>query len=244
MFWMKSAFLYLFLGFFLIVISFSFFSRFARVERVSFSTQGSGLKPDEQKKLIEELERKTAPYKGMWVWSLPIHKLKKIIRSHPQVKQVRISRTWPNRFLVLLLPEKPMFLIMGNKVFYPTAVDGELLEPVNSSKAPDLPFLRGAEFFKQKNLREKIARLFLHLPKKGLFSQSNISEIAYSKNDQNFYMYLLQSGRPVRIGERLSEFRPDRVESVLKYLEQKKIKWRVIDARFYQKVIVSLDKDS
>ena len=241
---MKSIFLYLFLGFFLIVILFSFFSRFARVESVSFSAQGSGLKPEERQLLIEELEKKTAPYKGVWTWNLPINKLKKIIGEHPQVKQVQISRTWPNRFLVLLLPEKPLFLIMGNKVFYPSAADGELLEPISSSTAPDLPFLRGAQFFKQKKLREKIARLFQHLPQKGLFSQNNISEITYSKNDQNFYLYLLQSGRPVRVGEQLSEFRPDRVESVLKYLEQKKIKWRVIDARFYQKVIVSLDKDS
>ena len=214
------------------------------MNEISFSAQNSWLKKEDQTQVIQELKEKTDPFIGLWIWRLPLKKLEKMVRAHPQVEQVQILRSWPSRFQVILLSEEPLFLLIGQKLFYPVTAKGKLLEPLTSENIPDLPLLRGDLFLKKEPLRQKAAELFLHLPKEGFFSQSNISEIKYARKEQNFYFYLVEKGLPVRVGEMLPEFRPDRVESVLKYLNQKKIKWRVIDARFSQKVIVSLDKDS
>ena len=242
---MKIGFLYLFIGFFLLVGLFSFFSKWGRIEEISFNAQKSWLKEEDQSQLINELQHKTQPFVGEWIWLLSIKKLKKIVISHPKVEQVQILRSWPHRFRVILLPKKPIFLLIGSRKFYPVTAKGGILNPVsNIQSLPDLPLLRGDVFAKQLQLRKQAVQLFLHLPEKGIFSQENISEVKYSVKDQNFYFYLLKSGLAVRVGGHLPDFRPDRIESVLKYLVQKKIKWRVIDARFSHKVIVSLDKDS
>lgn len=231
---MRFVFVYLFLFIFFISIFFAFFSKWARIDYISFSGGKNSV--------IQELKKQTDSFIGVWFWEFSLQKLKKIVQAHPKVEQVQILRSWPNRYHVLLLSEKPVLILMGRKFFHPVTAQGNLLGSLMNP--PDLPFLRGEVFFDQLDLRKQAVQLYLHLPEKGFFSRKNISEMKYSKKDQNFYLYLLQSGKPVRVSENLSEFRPDRVESVLKYLQQKKIKWRVIDARFSQKVIVSLDENS
>ena len=235
---MKAASLFVFLGFFALVILFSFFSRWGRILDISFTADQT---VQNQEQIIQELKENTKPYIGAWIWQVSIKKLEKKISEHPKVQQAWVRRSWPSSFHVFLLSPKPVFLLMGPGQFYPVTADGSLLKPLNSQDIPDLPFLRG-KLQDNAELRKKALLFFSHLPKKGLFSQSHISEMRYAQKEQNFYFYLLSSGLAVRVGENLSEFRPDRVESVLKYLQQKKIKWRVIDARFSQKVVVSLDK--
>ena len=238
---MKPA-LYSFLLIFSIALLYSFSAHWTRINEISFSAQDLWLKEKDKIELISELKKQTHPLLGKWVWQLSIQKLHQIVQKHPQVEEVKVRRSWPNRFLVLLSSSKPLLLLMGYKVFYPVTDEGKLLSPLASSNIPDLPLLRGDIFRTKKDLRKKAVQLFQYLPKEGLFSQKNISEIKYSTKDSNFYLYLLYSGSVVRVGESLSEFRPDRVEKVLAYLEQKKINWRVIDARYSQKVVVSLVK--
>lgn len=234
--------LYIFLFIFCVSLIYSFSFQWIHVNEISFSAQDLWLKEDEKVKLINELKEQTRPLLGKWFWSLSIQKLHQMVQKHPKVEEVQVRRSWPNRFLVLLLSSEPLLLLMGNKVFYPVTEKGELLSPLASLGIPDLPILRGDIFRTKINLRKKAVRLFQHLPKEGLFSQKNISEIKYSTKDSDVYLYLVHSGSVVRVGESLSEFRPDRVEKVLTYLEQKQINWRVIDARYSQKVIVSLVK--
>lgn len=238
---MKLA-LYSFLFIFSVAFLYSFSSHWTRINEISFSTQNLWLEEEKQIQLMSELKKQTRPFLGRWFWSLSIQKLQQIVQKHPQVEEVKVRRSWPNRFFVLLSSSNPLLLLMGHKVFYPVTDKGKLLSPLASSEIPDLPLLRGNIFRKNEDLRKKTVQLFQYLPKEGLFSQRNISEIKYSTKDSNFYLYLVHSGSVVRVGESLFEFRPDRVEKVLTYLEQKKINWRVIDARYSQKVVVSLVK--
>ncbi len=223
-----------------LIYSFSF--RWTRINNISFAAQNLRLEEEDKIKLINELKEQTRPFLGAWFWHLSIQKLHQMVQNHPQVEEVKVRRAWPNRFFVLLLSSEPLLLLMGHKVFYPVTNEGKLLSPLVSSNLPDLPLLRGDAFRTNAILRKKAVQLFQYLPKEGFFSQRNISEIKYSTKDSNFYLYLVYPGSMVRVGESLSEFRPDRVEKVLSYLEQKKINWRVIDARYSQKVVVSLVK--
>ncbi len=238
---MKIA-LYCFLFIFGASLIYSFSSKWTHVNEISFSAQDLWLKEEEKIKLIGELKEQTRPLLGTWFWNLSIRKLHQIVQKHPKVEEVKVRRAWPNHFFVLLLSSEPLLLLMGHKIFYPVTDEGKLLSPLASSSIPDLPILRGGIFRTNIDLRKKAVQLFQYLPKEGFFSQRNISEIKYSTKDSNFYLYLVHSGSVVLVGESLSEFRPDRVEKVLTYLEQKKISWRVIDASYSQKVVVSLVK--
>jgi len=238
---MKIA-LYFFLLIFSVAFLYSFSFKWVRVNEISFSAQDLWLKEEEKVKLIDELKEETSPFLNSWFWQLSIQKLHQIVQKHPKVEAVKIRRSWPNRFFVLLSSSEPVLLLMGHKVFYPVTDEGKLLSPLPSSNIPNLPILRGDVFRTNGDLRKKVVQLFQYLPEEGLFSQKNISEIKYSTKASNFYLYLVHSGSVVRMGKSLSEFRPDRVEKVLTYLEQKKISWRVIDASYSQKVVVSLVK--
>ena len=238
---MKTA-LFIFLFIFGVSLIYSFSSHWMSINKISFAAQGLQLAEAEQIKLINELKEQTSPFLKKGFWNLSVRKLHQIVQQHPQVEEVKVRRAWPNRFFVLLLSSEPLLLLMGRKVFHPVTDEGKLLSPLTSSNLPDLPLLRGDVFRSSRDLRKKAVQLFQYLPKEGFFSQRNVSEIKYSTKDSNFYLYLVHSGSVVRVGESLSEFRPDRVEKVLAYLKQKKINWRVIDARYSQKVVVSLVK--
>jgi len=229
--------------FFILILN-SFFFEKIRIDEISFSAANISLEKEQKQKLLSELEEKTKFLKDQWIWKLSISELKKIIQSHPRVEDVQIIRLWPNRYQVVLLSEEPFLLWIGNREFHPLTARGKFLNPIPLSQIPDLPLLRGNIFLEDLELRRKAVQLVQYLPQKGWFSQENLSEITYSAKDLNFYLYLLHSSSPIRIGNNLTEFRPDRVESVLRYLERKKIKWRVIDARFSQKVVVNLDNGS
>ena len=214
------------------------------IAEIEFSARRFWLEEDQKNQLISELKEKTKPYLGLGIWTLSIRELGELVKQHPKVESVRVLRFWPNRFHVVLFSEPPVLLWMGYKKFYPITEKGKKLAPIPITRIPDLPILRGRIFFDQEEWRKKAVRLIQLLPKTGRFSKENVSEITYSTKDSNFYLYLISFSSPIRVGENLLEFRPDRVENVLRYLEQKKINWRVIDARFSQKVVVSLDNDS
>ena len=236
---------YGFLFIFSLAILYSFFSQWIRVDEISFTAQDFWLKEEEKKQLISELKKDTDPLIGSWIWEISIKKISQIVQKNPKVEEVQVLRLWPNKFQIQLLSDEPLLLWMKNiSTFYPITKKGSLLSPILLSSLPDLPILRGSALFKNKSLRQKAVQIYQHLPKKGVFSQQNISEIAYLDKDSSFYIHLFNFGSKIRIGENLSEFRPDRVESVLRYLKQKKIKWRVIDARYSQKVIVSLVRNN
>ena len=241
---MKKYFLFIPFFIFIGLILYSLLFKWSRIAEIDISTRRFWLEEEQKNQLIGELRKKTKPYLGQGIWTLSIRDLRELVKEHPKVEEAQVLRFWPNRFRVVLFSEPPVLLWMGHKNFYPITEGGKKLAPLPISRIPDLPILRGKIFFDREEWRKKAVRLIQLLPKTGRFSQKNVSEITYSTKDSNFYIYLVSFSSPIRVGENLLEFRPDRIENVLRYLEQKKINWRVIDARFSQKVVVSLDNDS
>ena len=152
---------------------------------------------------------------------------------------------------------------------HPLSMNGEILPPLPSKQIPDLPILRGITFLEKIEIRKSVIQFFHLMPKQGEFSREAISEVKYSNQDKSLVLILSKNGKSIKVGydpvkpqprgmasvksEKIPieeskkqkeilhkiNVKTKRIESVLRYLDQKNIKWRVIDARFSQKIVVS-----
>ena len=209
--------------------------------QVQLSAQPAWEKPEEEIHAV--IQEKLNPFLGKRMWKINLDELKSTIQSEPYIGSVKILRLLPDRFLVQLSARRPVLVLLDSKgKMHPLSVDGKFLPPLSPKQAPDLPILRDNVFFNKEELRKLAIQFILLLPQTGLFSQGNISEISYISDENSFAFVLSSSGRPVKVGLDPGKLRTKRIESVLHYLNQQSIKWRVIDARFSQKIVVSTSK--
>ena len=190
------------------------------------------------------LQKKLQKFIGKTMWQVSFEELIKAVRSEPRVGPVKILRILPNRFFIQIQSRRPLVILLNpaNGKIHPLSMDGQVLPPLLIKEVPNLPILRGAVFFQQKALRKRVIRFLNLLPEKGEFSRKEISEIKYSDQEKSLIFILSRNGKPVKVGYDPLQMKTKRIESVLRYLEQKNIKWRVIDARFSQKIVVSTSK--
>lgn len=240
---MRLFFTYLLPLSFVFVLSYAFYKDWGRIKEVDFVSYKDS-SDEKEKQLIQDLKKQASSYVGRWVWELPIDELRDWALKHPQVEDVQIIRKWPSSYKVYLIAEKPILYLKNKSQFYPMTIRGRIGRPIPFSKLADLPLLTSPIFFKNEKLRKQAIEFFLYLPKRGLFSRENLSDIRYSKQNKSFYFYLLQGGFEIQVGEWISDFRPDRINTVLNYLDYKKIKWRIIDARLVKNIIVNLSSSS
>ena len=209
--------------------------------QVQLSSQPAWEKPEEEIHAV--IQKKLKPFIGKQMWRIDLDELSNIIQSEPYIGSVKILRLLPDRFLVQLSARQPVLVLLDSKgKMHPLSVDGKLLPPLSSKQAPDLPILRDRVFFDQEKLRKLAIQFILLLPQTGLFSRDNVSEISYISDENSFAFILSSTGKPVKVGQDPKKLRTKRIESVLHYLNQQSIKWRVIDARFSQKIVVSTSK--
>ena len=186
----------------------------------------------------------------------------KILRLLPNRLFIYLQPRKP--LLVLLHPS-------SGKI-HPLSMNGEILPALSSKQIPNLPILRGNPFLKKKEIRKNIIQFFHLMPKQGEFSREAISEVKYSNLDKSLIFILSKNGKSIKVSYDPIKTQPrdiastksekihieeskkqkeilhkiniktKRIESVLRYLDQKDIKWRVIDARFSQKIVVSTSK--
>lgn len=190
------------------------------------------------------LQSKLQKFIGKKIWQVSFSDLKKILHSESRVGSVKILRLLPNRFFIQIQPRKPLVVLLDhyNGNIHPLSLDGQVLPPVPSNQVPNLPILRGSVFLKQKAIRHLAIQFINLMPKKGEFSQQEISEVKYLAHEKSMAFILSKNGKPIKVGYDPTQIKTKRIESVLRYLNQKNIKWRVIDARFSQKIVVSTSK--
>ena len=193
--------------------------------------------------VLSNLQLQLNHFIGKKVWEVSMDDLLDIIKTEPHVHSdsVKILRLLPNRFLVQIQAQKPLAVLWNSEGYvHPLSINAQLLPALPLDQSPNLPILRGSVFFKHIHLRS-LALQFLHqIPEEGkVLSRRNISEIRYSDSEQSLSIILSHYGKPVKIGRELKQKKWKRIESVLQYLDQQNIKWRVIDARFSQKIVVS-----
>ena len=187
------------------------------------------------------LSLKLEKFIGKKMWQVSLKDLRQVAQSEPRVGEVQVLRRLPNRFFLQIHARKPLLVWLNTKEdsIHPLSREGQILPALPLHRIPDLPILKGALFLTDKNIRKQAIRFIQLLPEQGAFSRSAVSEIKYSAPEKSLIFILSANGKPVKISPKALPVQIKRVESVLRYLDQKNIPWRVIDARFAQKIVVS-----
>ena len=190
------------------------------------------------------LQSKLQTFIGKKIWQISFDNLIEAMRSEPRVGSINILRLLPNRFFIQIQPRKPLLVLLdpNNGTIRPLSMDGKVLPPLSPNQIPDLPILRGKVFLEQTAIRKLAIRFLSLMPETGGFSQKEISEVKHSSQEKSLTFILSKNGKPIKVGYDPIKMKTRRIESVLRYLNQKNIKWRVIDARFSQKIVVSTGK--
>lgn len=195
-------------------------------------------------KIKKPLDNLLSQFTGQFVWDLDLEKVMRVALSDLRIKDVKVSRTLPNRIQVLITPHMPILNVLGNKtrVLHPIARNGEVLPDVQATDAPDGPILRGEFFLHEKDLRMKAIELMLALQETGSLSQRTVSEISFDKK-KGFQLYLQNSKLVVWVGSEDFKTRIGQAHRVVDYLQGEHLAGRIIDARYNKKVVVRLRND-
>ena len=192
--------------------------------------------------LVDRLRSQTNAFLQQKVWRIDLPELQRKIGSDEWVRNVQIVRTLPNSVLVTVTPKKARMVVASAQgKLFPIAEDASLLSAIAAKSVPEVPLLRGADFFKDVSAREQAVHFIEQLPQKGLLTEKNIAEVVF--NGSEGFSLILINRTLVKIGHDQFSAKLARVNRVLDYLSNKHLKSRVIDASFGKKVLVRLRKD-
>ncbi len=183
---------------------------------------------------------KLSPWRGQWLWKANLRDIHQMVLSDQRVQTANVSRAFPNRIRISVVPHRAIFGLLDTKGrVHPISSDGTILPSVSTAEVLDYPLLRGLQFFDSHELRLEATELFKTLPEEGVFSQENLSEVRYSPRE-GFKLYLIKPEIQVLVGEAQLGPKTSRVEQVLRYLESRNVKGRIVDARMAGKVVVKV----
>ncbi len=176
------------------------------------------------------------------IWEIHLHDVKAAIMQDEWVKDVLISRSFPNQVKVRIVPKATALVLVGPKgELWPISEDGTRLATLPADALPDVPLLRG-EIFARDEAKRKEALLFaLALPENGIINQKNVSEIFWNKED-GYSLMIMQPKVEVKLGSEMLDTKVLRAGQVMNYMAAHDLKGRVVDASFSKKVLVRLRK--
>lgn len=227
------------------LLIFGLFFHFAEVEFVELETdpqlKDTHWTPELKQKILSYL----SDYKGRKIWTVKLDKMARDLRNLHPATQPRIYRQLPNRIIVFLKKSEPLLLLLREKGdIHPVSAKGDLQPPLNPDQLMDLPVLRGDLFYDNTNLRKQACSLIRRFPDRELLTPKNISEITYNEKKKKFSLFLIPGYMTLEISVYPSEKHISNINFVLKYLLQKKLTGRTIDARSEKKIIVSTPHSS
>lgn len=194
--------------------------------------------------LQDRVQRALAGYQKKKIWDIRLREVKAAIIQDEWVKDVLISRSFPNSVNVRIIPKQTALVLVGSKgELWPVTEDGNRLETLPADALPDVPLLRGEVFQRNLSKRKEAIEFALSLPPTGTINQRNVSEILWSKED-GYSLMLLEPKVEVKLGADQLSTKVLRVGQVMNYLSAHQLKGRVIDASFSKKVLVRLRKGS
>ncbi len=187
---------------------------------------------------------------GKRPWEVDLGRLTRSIQALPWITEARIQRVFPDRLVVSIVPKRPLAVIVPQKadqksarseLLRPISDAGELMPAWESDVIPDVPFLRGEEFVKDGELRERAVALIHALPSDGILARNNIAEISYARTKSGsagFSVLLLSPRTEIQLGTSEIQTKLGRVAHVLNYLSTQGKTARVIDSTSVKKVVV------
>jgi cell division septal protein FtsQ len=163
-----------------------------------------------------------------------------VLESFPCLEKVQIQKTWPHKLEVKYsLPVLKVINPISESKFQILTEQKKWLGPVNWSRLPSLPWVRGNWIDRKPELQTKVIELLNRLPQKGTLTPEQISEIQFNDVD-GFLVTLTKTGQQIRFGMEGFELKSLRANQVLDYLQSKGLESRVIDLNFSKKVLVRL----
>lgn len=195
-------------------------------------------------RLKNRIETALHGLRGKKIWDIDIMNVRAALARDEWVKDILISRSFPNEVRVIVRSKVAMAVLISEKgAFSPVTEDGSLLSPLSVSALPDVPILRGEIFKTEASRRLAIVKFLQTLPTQGPVSGNNISEVGWTTED-GYTLTLIQPKVEVKLGEDRVDLKALRVAQVLNYLSVNSLKGRVIDASYSKKVLVRLRKGS
>lgn len=193
-------------------------------------------------RLKERLEAQLKLLTGKRIWEIDLSDVRASLAKDEWVKDVLISRAFPNEVRVRVRPKTAALIYVGKKgEFLPVTEDSTVLSALAAGNLPDVPFLRGEIFSVDRAKREAAVKFVMSLNDTGPLSRRNISEVTWT-NEDGYTLTLVQPKVEVKLGDERVELKAMRVAQVLNYLSANDLKGRVIDASFSKKVLVRLRK--
>lgn len=159
------------------------------------------------------------------------------LSSLPFVESAILSKSLSGQSKVEVSLQEPVFALASDDIFKLVNKKGEVFSEVPQYKLPNIPILSGRSFLVKKN-RVKAIRTLEEMPEKGFVSRESLSEVLLE--DDLSYFFSGVEGK-VYMGEDEVKRRSLRLTKVIKYLRYHGLRTKVIDARFKDKVIVSLN---
>ena len=235
----KNFLLYLLSGGFIFLVSMLLFS-FSKIQYIDLiadlKIQNQVLYKSKELKVREYLNN----YKDQYLWRIDLKKIVKKIESIYSGGEIHIKRKFPNR-LRLFLKEKQTFLLLlkQDQFFYSISKEGYIGAKKRNSESLNFPILRGRDFEKNFQLRKRVLKVLLLLPKTGkFFSLENISEILYNKETNSLLFYLVSDYFIVDLKEPPSLKKIKNINFVLNYLRIQGQSKAFIDASLDKKIVV------
>ena len=188
---------------------------------------------------INALQKQFNYLKRQHLWSINTYQIKKKLSQKKWIQTFQVQRVWPHQLNILLKPQKILALAVDHKaIAFPLALNGSTLDPSPITLAPLAPILRYSKqsLLENTKIRKALADMLSHLPDKGYLSLQKIDEITIEENQ--VYLHLLKEQIKIQLGKDNIPIKIARVSQVLKYLKSQDITSRIIDADFYQKVLV------
>lgn len=192
-------------------------------------------------KIKADMQPKLASLYGQNIVNINLEEVYEELQKDRRIKDVRISRSFPNTLKLVVEPHIPIANLLSEKGdrVYPMTREGSLFSPVALKDSADAPVLRGRNFLKNMNLRKEALELLKLFPEHGDFGLGDISEIQF-ESKKGYILILSHEASEVILGHSDFAKRIEYVGRVLQYLRAENLKGRVIDARFSKKVVVRL----
>ena len=158
----------------------------------------------------------------------------------PYVERAFLSRSLSGQSKIEVSLQQPIFALASDEIYKLVNAKGEVFSEVPQYKVPSIPILSGRSFLVKKN-RVEAVKILKQMPTTGVVSQESLSEVLFD-GDLSF-VFSGVDGK-VYIGQDEIKKRVNRLSKVVKYLRYHGMSTSVIDARFKDKVIVSLNEQS
>jgi len=189
---------------------------------------------------ISKVESALKHFHGLPIWKISMEDVRKSLEAFTNLEKIQVQKNWPHNLEIKYsLPALKAINPIGENKFKILTEQKKWIGPVNWSRLPNLPWIRGSWIERKPELISKVIELLNQIPLKGSLTPEQISEIQYNDID-GFLITLVKTGQQIRFGTDSFEIKSLRANQVLDYLNSKGLESRVIDLNFSKKVLVRL----